>query len=583
MVEKASERRGQHSLAGAVKLLDIKEEFDRIAGAQGVLGAPSGLPAYCYVRVSSEAQSEDGRTGLPRQMLHIHEKAAESGLCVPWELVFADPGYSGFEFENRPALSKLRSELSVSPRSKYLIIEHLDRLSRNAKWHQGYLLDEFERAGVTVVFWKGFGSEIERAVVGTVSEQGMRAEIQRMRDGYLIKAQKGWVPTKRPRYGYMYVDGAGRPKDSSRKETYYALHPEQSKTMRTIYERLIYEGWTLGRLSDQLNADGVPTRFNARVWCPATLSHMIKDPIYKGELYVNRYSQLPTGGYRADGKPKKKTIEKPRDEWLLIRVPAIVTPEEWELAQKRLEANRTRSPRNMRKREWLLSSMVRCSLCGYTFIAVVGGTKNTRIRYYGCGSRASYRAKLEGTACSSPYVKANALEELVWAEVTKVLYNPQLVIGYLEEQYRYGERAKLKERLASVSQQAEGLGEQLCRWRDAYLKGVIDLEEYEAYRRELRGRQSTLEQEKARLQLALEETVDLEEQKKVVLSGLSRLREQVGGDDLPFALKRKLLSLLVNDVWVNSKTGEVKIEGVIRSGVSLESGHFELGLTPRWR
>jgi hypothetical protein len=47
-----------------------------------------------------------------------------------------------------------------------LLMEELDRLSRNADWHQGYLLDEMKKHGVVPVFWKEFTSRIERVVMG---------------------------------------------------------------------------------------------------------------------------------------------------------------------------------------------------------------------------------------------------------------------------------------------------------------------------------------------------------------------------------------------------------------------------------
>nr|MBP6178487.1 hypothetical protein [Anaerolineales bacterium] len=44
--------------------------------------------------------------------------------------------YYGFEFSDRPELSRLRREYSSDKRRAHVVvIEHLDRLSRNADWH----------------------------------------------------------------------------------------------------------------------------------------------------------------------------------------------------------------------------------------------------------------------------------------------------------------------------------------------------------------------------------------------------------------------------------------------------------------
>jgi DNA invertase Pin-like site-specific DNA recombinase len=132
----------------------VKEEFDRIA-TNGFLGDPDGEPALGYLRVSSSGQAEEGRGGFPRQILHVHEKAQALHLAISWERVFFDD-HTGFEFRDRPSLAKLRELVKQPTRpANDLVIENLDRLSREATWHQGYLLDELEReCKIRVHFWK---------------------------------------------------------------------------------------------------------------------------------------------------------------------------------------------------------------------------------------------------------------------------------------------------------------------------------------------------------------------------------------------------------------------------------------------
>jgi hypothetical protein len=92
--------------------LDLRAEFNKIADGHGYLGAADGALAYAYIRVSGEQQAEEGRSGLPRQILHIHELALKGmpekdipPLKIPWDMLYADDGFSGFEFKNRPALN----------------------------------------------------------------------------------------------------------------------------------------------------------------------------------------------------------------------------------------------------------------------------------------------------------------------------------------------------------------------------------------------------------------------------------------------------------------------------------------------
>jgi hypothetical protein len=80
----------------------FKDIFDELA-INEFIGDPAGKLAYAYLRVSSSEQAEEGRSGLPRQLRHVHEIAVQSGLKISWDMVFADD-HTGFEFRDRPNL-----------------------------------------------------------------------------------------------------------------------------------------------------------------------------------------------------------------------------------------------------------------------------------------------------------------------------------------------------------------------------------------------------------------------------------------------------------------------------------------------
>jgi DNA invertase Pin-like site-specific DNA recombinase len=137
---------------------DLKVEFSKLANG-GYLGDSDGLDAYAYLRASSERQVEEG-SSFPRQLESIHKAARRDNLRVPFELIFFDDGFTGFEFEHRPALLKLRHETKTNPVARHLIIEDIDRLSRNADWQQGFLLEEFTRHQIQVHFYINPGSQL---------------------------------------------------------------------------------------------------------------------------------------------------------------------------------------------------------------------------------------------------------------------------------------------------------------------------------------------------------------------------------------------------------------------------------------
>src|SRR3990172_8846180 len=109
---------------------DLKAEFTKHA-VNGYLGSFEGADSYAYLRASSERQVEEG-SSFPRQILNIGKAALRENLRVPFELIFFDDGFTGFEFEHRPALLRLRHETKTNPSANHIIIEDIDRLSRNA-------------------------------------------------------------------------------------------------------------------------------------------------------------------------------------------------------------------------------------------------------------------------------------------------------------------------------------------------------------------------------------------------------------------------------------------------------------------
>jgi site-specific DNA recombinase len=561
------------------QILSVKEAFDRLA-KNGCLGDPDGELAYCYIRVSSAQQAEDGRTGLPRQIEHCHQVASEHHLKISKEMLFADDGFSGFEFENRPAFSQLREEIKKQPRSRFVVIEHLDRLSRNARWHQGYLLDEFAKYRIATVFWKPFSSEIERAVLGTIAEEGMRSEISRMMEGMILKAKSGRVTAKRPRFGFMFVDGEGKVSEKSRKDTHYALHPEESKIARWIYESIIREHKSLRMIAADMNDKKIPTRFNGKIWCSGTIARIVSDPIYKGEFYAHRFYVVKTGRFNPNGRPRQVTRERPKEEWIQIAVPAIVTSSEWQLAQDILAANQKRSTRNMKRRDWLLSAFCKCAICGYGYIAVIGGSPNHPIRYYACNGHNQERGRVLKTACHSPYVRADELETFVWSKIEELLLNPDLVMRLLDEDNSAEQEREEEQHLQYIESQLDENLRRYERWQKAYESEVISLDEFQGYRNEFHKQKTDLEEAQRAIESKVDKRLSREDQKRQILAGLAELREGLPQGEnigIPFEMKRRLLQQLLDCIWIDSHEKTIRFEGALKSSYRVEDTEFVFG------
>ena len=551
--------------------LDLQREFLRIAGAHGVLGNQQGTIAYGYARVSSALQAEEGASGLPRQLTHLHEAALRERLFIPFDLVFVDDGYSGFRFADRPAFTRLRYELRSNKRADHLIVEEIDRLSRNADWHQGFLLEEFVRREVQIHFYNEPGSELERYIKGYIAQEAMRKEQERMRLGKLYKAMDGRVTATRAAYGYHISDS---------KDSHYVLDDEEAPIVKTIYDWLTEERSTLGQIAVRLNELQVPGRRGGK-WSPGTLLNMVKNEVYKGWFITNRLT-YEIVGYDDSSKPKRKWRTRPEEEWIWVPVPAIVSEEQWDKAHEVLRGNRTFSSRRSKGEfsNWLLSGLIECEICHYQYRAARGGTSVKGqlgpIRYYHCGGRWSHKARALGSACRSPYVHAEVLEAAVWDKIQELILHPERVFQVLTEEYTNQQVRDLDNQLAYITSQAVKLEKAKARWDAAYARAIIDIDDYEDKVKHIRAKLAGLRQKQSELEFEYEKLRQESDLKDEIQRRLEGLRSGTL-PDLPYDLKRTITTILVDKIVLNSTTGRGIIYGAIPPTL------FELHSSPKSR
>jgi len=150
-----------------------KEESDSERQRQGLDDGEAVRTSGCDLRAGVLGQAAS-RADDPQPALR--ELAAARDLLVVEDLVFEDEGVSGTVLR-RPGLERLR-DLAVEGRFEVLLCHAPDRLVRRYAY-QVLLLEEFQRAGIEVIFAK----EPERS--GTPEDellrqfQGMIAEYER--------------------------------------------------------------------------------------------------------------------------------------------------------------------------------------------------------------------------------------------------------------------------------------------------------------------------------------------------------------------------------------------------------------------
>jgi site-specific DNA recombinase len=567
----------------------FKDIFDELA-INEFIGDPAGKLAYAYLRVSSSEQAEEGRSGLPRQLRHVHEIAVQSGLKISWDMVFADD-HTGFEFRDRPNLTSLRREYSSpNPRAVHIVIEHIDRLSRNADWHQGYLLDEMKQHGLNVVFWKAFSGRVERAVMGAVAQDAMEQAIERMYAGRREKAISGRVtsPTKAS-YGYKFVDSDGAELTAAKQDSYYAVFEPEAKIVRYIYEQIAFHGNTLRGLARQLQ-DMCPPPGGGRMWRHGTVRRIVTNPAYKGEFAAFRMKVIKKSKPSKDGfgiRIAETRIERPPEDWITVPVPAIVEPAVWELANQILEKNKRMSKRNG-KNQYLLTGLVKCATCGRSYSGWSKKLKRRNNTYdmpaYRCGSKCCDAREREEINCTQSVISCRKLDDAVWSVICTLLLEPATLIEVLEQEFQGEQNLQLATQIRFIEEQIQSKEHEDEKLYRAYVADVFDETEYAERRRMVREQCNRLAHELGKLNSQIMTQVQFEEKKQYILTFSERVKSEGLLVDAPFEVKQQILKMLVEEIVLNTTEGWFRIEGAFPGIYRLngnEPDHPDEIVTPR--
>src|SRR2546428_855740 len=505
--------------------------------------------AAIYTRVSSDQQKENKTIGSQvDELLHF---AQEQGYLVPEEYIFRDEGYSGAILVRR-GLEKVR-DLSAEGQLQAVLIYSPDRLSRNYAY-QVVLIDEFASCGTEVLFVNSPKADTpEQALL--LQFQGMIAEYERAlikersRRGKRFKAKTGVVSVLcGAPYGYNYI------KKTDETSAYYQINEEESLIVQEVYRLYGEEFLSIGAITRELNRRKVPTRKRISKWERSTVWAMLRNPAYSGKACYGKTEQAErqrvTKPLRAKGGHVSRincNKEKPREEWIEIPVPQIVTQGIFDIVQERLKSNKLHSQRNT-KVETLLQGMMVCSECGYSLYRTFTTTSaKNKIYYYRCFGSDDYRFE-GGKKCTCKPVRQDYLDKIVWEQIVALLEDPSLIQREVEKRVEESRKASpVIQQKAVIEKQKAKITQSMDKLLDAYQEGLIPIAQLRKRMPELQKRANATEKELENLrahELALDQ--------RLQLLDVPTFKTQLGQNinQLDIKEKKKILRLLVKEIVV---------------------------------
>ncbi len=497
--------------------------------------------AVIYARVSSVKQKEG--ENVQSQISALIDYADKNGYSIPNGWIFKDEGLSGSILQ-RPALESLREVVQEGFVDAVLVYSP-DRLSR--KYAYQLLLEiEFQKQGVELIFlntpraaspeeqlslhFKSIFAEYERAQI-----------IERCRRGRSYRAKQGSVsviPTAPIGYDYVSKSATSLPQ--------YIVNKD-SQTVKKIFSYYIEERFSISKICRELEVEGILSPKGRKKWCSTTVRDILKNEAYTGTAYFGKTQ--PSEGiegriYRTAkgekrGRPVSATKQRPKELWIPIRVPQIISESDFEMAQHKLIENRKKSSRNTRKPSILQGLLV----CGYCRGSYYKKVRSSKYSYYSCGRR------LNGMGCCAPSIKQKELDDIVWRHVIDLLKEPDLIEAEIMRRRQENDSIKKNElTIKDLDKDLARISKTRDKLLDAYQEGeTLTLDELKQRLRELELRHKAVLKEKRSLENLWSEEIKIENMKKHV----DNLRLQVeDSKNLSVRDKQNVLRLLVDEIII---------------------------------
>ena len=377
-----------------------------------------------YCRISLDDGSQNESMSISNQKFLLKDYAEKNGM--PRYEYYVDDGYTGRNF-NRPSFKRLIADIEAG-KVGCVITKDLSRLGRNYIEAGSYIEIFFPKHNVRYIAVTDGVDSLTRQEMditpfkNILNDMYSRDISKKVLAGRMTRSRQGKFCGGQPPLGLM--------RDPEEKG-HLILDPDTAPTIRKIFD-LALNGWGCMRIAKQLMEDKIPiTRVKSNTecdvnyysWGSARISHILRNPFYKGAHLVCRTHQK---GIRSN------TYDIiPREEWEVLEGchEAIVSPEDWEKVQELIDRRPPIMEGNACPFYNLFHGIIYCATCGKSMqvrYEKVGRTGKNRFTgeerepidkaYYICQT---YN-RLGKNACTSHKVEARDLYNLVLKDIQEL-------------------------------------------------------------------------------------------------------------------------------------------------------------------
>ncbi|MDD3231126.1 MAG: recombinase family protein [Oscillospiraceae bacterium] len=309
---------------------------------------PQKLRVAGYARVSSD--SADQLNSFSAQV-NYYQKLIEKNS--DWQLaeIYADEAVSGVSIEKREDFNRMLSDCRKGKIDR-IITKSTSRFARNTLDGIG-VLRELKAMGVTVYFEKeGIDTakttgENLLTLYSLFAQEESISISQNCKKGNRMRMQSGTYVSSSTPYGYRLVDKQ------------LQIYDSEAKIVRRIFAEYL-DGSSTTCIAQGLMADEIPTKDGRITWRPQSISIILKNERYVGDMLLQKtYSEdaLPYRKQKNKGELPKYYVKNTHEP--------IVEQIQFELANILLKERSTYIC--SQHGEYPLSRKIKCSECGTTY------------------------------------------------------------------------------------------------------------------------------------------------------------------------------------------------------------------------
>lgn len=366
--------------------------------------------AAAYARFSSDGQREES---IEAQLRAINEYAERNNYTL--HKVYADRGISGTT-DNRAEFQRMIDD-ARNGKFDVILVHKLDRFARN-RADSAIYRKELEKYNVKLIsVLENFDDSPEAIILQGVIEsyneyysKNLRREVMKgLKENALTCRFTGGVPC----LGY----------DIDKSTLKYVINNFEAEAVKLIFKMyLAGEGYT--SIINELNRNGFKTKRGSS-FGKNSLYEILRNEKYTG-VYIYNKSVHPD----ESGKFNRHATKSNED---IIRIdggiPQIISKEDFDKVQMKMNERRKRTAAYKAKQEYLLSGKIVCGECGSTYAGNSRKVKGKDLVYisYNC-TKKNGKAK-----CHNTGIQRDMLEKIILEQLSEKVFNESILPDIIEK------------------------------------------------------------------------------------------------------------------------------------------------------